>query len=178
MIPADAEQGQGQLARELNSLLDGSLRSLGLARNAMWQMAALLHPARPIGEAVRWLAELTHQGGDDIEIDVRIEQAAAKVPIGPLGPVLFHFLRTAVRASQVPDSAGVRVDLAVSVNQRRELEIVISARRARFDDDGLGLGLSRQVIDELGGRFGLSEGPSGRGLQLRAEIPVGRLTGS
>jgi sensor histidine kinase regulating citrate/malate metabolism len=78
------------------------------------------------------------------------------------------------------------VELSVAVEQGR-LVIAISdtgsglsggrtaGEAPRPGGHGLGLGLCRQVVSELGGRLALTPGHGGRGGVLRVDVPLGSL---
>ena len=221
--PADGTAiSVGQLAHELNSLLDGSLRTLGLAlrqlepapgdrrsadavvtrlqtaRDAMWQMAELLeramrdggassqvlYRARPLGVEIPRILALVGPLAESHDVAVRAEigPEAGELHIGPLGAVLLNGLRNAVQACVRGGQDPKRVELTAGVEQRH-LVIRISDTgpgevSGEHRDDkawpaghGLGLGLCRQVVSELGGRLELVPGPAG-GAVLRVEVPL------
>jgi C4-dicarboxylate-specific signal transduction histidine kinase len=225
--PADGTaMSVGQLAHELNSLLDGSLRTLGLAlrhlepvpgdrrsadavvsrlqtaRDAMWQMAELLeramrdggasshvlNRARLLGEEIPGILALVGPLAESHDVAVRAEigPEAGDVPSGPLGAVLLNGLRNAVQACVRSGQAPRRVDLTAQV-EPPDLVIRISdtgpgevGDKHRGDPSppaghGLGLGLCRQVVSELGGRLELVPGPAG-GAVLRVEVPLRSLS--
>jgi C4-dicarboxylate-specific signal transduction histidine kinase len=221
--PADpTAMSVGQLAHELNSLLDGSLRTLGLAlrqlepapgdrrsadavvtrlqtaRDAMWQMADLLERAmreggassrvlssdQPLAEEIPRILVLIGPLAESQGVAVRAEigPEAGELPIGPLGAVLLNGLRNAVQACVRGGQDPKHVELAAGVEQQN-LVIRISDTGpgdvgGEHRDNGtwpgghgLGLGLCRQVVLELGGRLELVPGPAG-GAVLRVEVPV------
>lgn len=171
----------GQHAVELNSLLSGSLESL-----AMPLRTAVPHRSRSIATAVREITEHLTPGSGDVELVSEVAPDASEVPVGPLEAVLCHGIRHAVEACLDRGSGG-RVELSITVNTLAELVVLISDAGPGLRGDvpdptpgrtlahHLGLGLSREIVGQLGGRLLLSEGPSGRGLRLRIEVPVGRL---
>ncbi|MHC4140572.1 MAG: ATP-binding protein [Planctomycetota bacterium] len=219
-----------QLAHELNSLLDGSLRTLGLAlrqlepvpgdrrsadavvtrlqtaRDAMWQMAELLeramrdggassqvlNRARLLGEEIPSILALVGPLAESHDVAVRAEigPEAGEAPIGPLGAVLLNGLRNAVQACVRSGQNPKRVELTAQAEQRN-LVIRISdtgpgevggehrgdqpSRAASPAGHGLGLGLCRQVVSELGGRLELVPGSAG-GTLLRVEVPLRSLS--
>jgi C4-dicarboxylate-specific signal transduction histidine kinase len=225
----DASMSVGQLAHELNSLLDGSLRTLGLAlrqlepdggsdgsadgvvawlqvaRDAMWQMAELLeramrdggatsqvlHRSRPIGLEVPRLLDLVRPMAEahGVALNAEIGPEAEDLPIGPLGAVLLNGLRNAIQACVRGDREARRVDLSVVVNREDELVIRISdtgpgwpAPQAtggvpRTRIHGLGLGLCRQVVSQLGGRLEAEQGPAGHGAVLQVVVGVRSVSG-
>jgi len=225
--PADeTAMSVGQLAHELNSLLDGSLRTLGLAlrqlepvpgdrrsadavvtrlqtaRDAMLQMAELLERvmrdggassqvlsrARLLGEEIPSILALVGPLAESHDVAVRAEigPEAGEAPIGPLGAVLLNGLRNAVQACvrSSQDPRGVELNAQV---EPPNLVIRISdtgpgAVGGELDGagpghggHGLGLGLCRQVVSELGGRLELVPGPAG-GALLRVEVPLRSLS--
>ena len=213
----------GQLAHELNSLLDGSLRTLGLAlrqleptrgdqrsaeavvtrlqtaRDAMWQMAELLervmrgegatsqvlHRDRLLGDEVPRILALVHPLADAHEVAVKAEigPEARELPIGPLGAVLLNGLRNAVQACVRGDGEPMRVELSAAVEQGRLVILISDTGLGRgagqtageapwHGGHGLGLGLCRQVVSELGGRLELEPGDGDCGAVLRVEVPL------
>jgi C4-dicarboxylate-specific signal transduction histidine kinase len=226
--PADgAAMSVGQLAHELNSLLDGSLRTLGLAlrqlepalgdqgsaeavvnrlqtaRDAMWQMAELLERAmrcggatsqvlsraRLLGEELPRILALVQPFADahDVAVKAEIGPEARELPIGPLGAVLLNGLRNAVQACVRGGKEPMRVELSADVEERR-LAVRISdtgpgqarcrttGEEPRPGRHGLGLGLCRQVVSELGGQMELVPGAGGRGTVLRVDVPARSLS--
>ncbi len=249
MAPADAESpinplsGESsageclslrQLAHELNSLLDGSLRHLGLAlgqleqtvgegaagvsaataevsetisiaREAMWQMAQLLEqvirgdggPARvlsrmqTIDQEVRRICGLLGAlaGAHGIRLVQTIEPEAGRLPIGPLGTIISNGLRNAIQAcargaqESLNKERPGRVELTVKRADPGTLVIQILDTGPGLPVDseaapaghGVGVALSRQVIEELGGRLELSAAPGGRGTRFFVRVPIARL---
>jgi two-component system C4-dicarboxylate transport sensor histidine kinase DctB len=216
----------GQLAHELNSLLDGSLRTLGLAlrqlepapgdrrsadavvtrlqtaRDAMWQMAELLERAmrdgrassqvlnrtRLLGEEIPSILALVGPLADSHDVAVRAEigPEAGEAPIGPLGAVLLNGLRNAVQACVRSSQDPKRVELTADVEQRNLVIRISDTGPGEVGDEhrgdqprpaghGLGLGLCRQVVSELGGRLDLVPGPAG-GAVLCVEVPLRSLS--
>ncbi len=223
-----------QLAHELNPLLDGSLRHLGLAlghleqavgdgaagvsastaavsetistaREAMWQMAQLLEqvirgdggPARvlsrtqTIDQEVRRICGLLDPLAlaHGIRLVQTIEPEAGRLPIGPLGTIISNGLRNAIQACargpqgrQNKESSG-RVELTLKRADPGTLVIQILDTGPGWPVDseaapaghGVGVALSRQVIEELGGRLELSAAPGGRGTRFHVRVPIARL---
>ncbi len=223
-----------QLAHELNSLLDGSLRHLGLAlgqlgqavddgaagvsastaqvsetisiaREAMWQMAQLLEqvirgdggPAhvlcrtQSIDQEIRRICDLLGAlaAAHGIRLAQSIEPEAGCLPIGPLGTIISNGLRNAIQACarglqarQNKERSG-RVELTVKRADpgRLLIQILDTGPGLPVDSDaapaghGVGVALSRQVIEELGGRLELSAAPGGHGTRLLVWVPIERL---
>jgi C4-dicarboxylate-specific signal transduction histidine kinase len=243
MVPADAapqeqrladKPAEGaalsvdQLAHELNSLLDGSLRTLGMAlrhlepiagdrrsndavvtrlqtaREAMWQMAELLeramqdpegtsrvlHRSRPLGKEVSRILELVGPMAETHHVAVRAEIApeARDLAIGPLGAIVLNGLRNAVQACVRGGQEPGQVDLRVAVEPQESLVIRITDTGPGRAEDlaprdgpspgrhGLGLGLCRQVVAELGGSMQLTSRKGAGGAELRVEVPVRSLS--
>jgi C4-dicarboxylate-specific signal transduction histidine kinase len=225
--PADpAAMSVGQLAHELNSLLDGSLRTLGLAlrqleptrgdrrsaeavvnrlqtaRDAMWQMAELLERAmrgggatsqvlyrdRHLGDEVPRILALVRPLADahDVAVKAEIGPEARRLPIGPLGAVLLNGLRNAVQACVRGDGGPMRVELSAAVEEGRLVILISDTGPGHAGGQaggeapwpgghGLGLGLCRQVVLELGGQLELVPGDGDCGAVLRVEVPLGSL---
>ncbi|MHC4219600.1 MAG: ATP-binding protein [Planctomycetota bacterium] len=238
MVPADAVPQEqrladkpaerssisvGQLAHELNSLLDGSLRTLGLAlrhlepipgdrrsadavvsrlqtaRDAMWQMAELLeramrgpgaasqvlHRSLTLGAEVPRILDLVRPVAEahDVAVKAEIGLEAGELPIGPLGAVLLNGLRNAVQACVRGDQEPRQIELVLAIEPQDRLVIRITdtapgrpdpeaGEDSRPGGHGLGLGVCRQVIDELGGRLELTRRGDAGGTRLRAEVPL------
>jgi C4-dicarboxylate-specific signal transduction histidine kinase len=227
--PADAAaMSVGQLAHELNSLLDGSLRTLGLAlrqlepartgpqsaeavvsrlqtaRDAMWQMAELLERAMrgheatshvlyrswPMGREIPRILALVRPLAEAYDVAVKAEIApeAGELPIGPLGAVLLNGLRNAVQACVRGGQGPRQVELSADVVKHARLVIRICdtgpggaageacGEASWSGGHGLGLGLCRQVVAELGGRLELTPRGDRGGAVLRVEVPLRSLT--
>jgi signal transduction histidine kinase len=222
--PDGAALSVGQLAHELNSLLDGSLRTIGLAlrrlepasgepgppdevaarlqmvRDAMWQMAEVLERAmqgsgqagqvlrrdRPLLVEIPRLLALVRPLADphNVVVEARIAPEAEDVPVGQLWPVLLNGLRNAVQACVRAAGEPRRAELRVAVEGRRTLVIRITdtgpGPPGERDPDGrdqpaghgLGLGVCRQVVAELGGRLTLTGRADAGGAELRVEVPL------
>lgn len=217
-----------QLAHELNSLLDGSIRCVDLARgllddarrdepasveNAMRKltlaqetmrhMAELLSRAmrsdgdvlelltstEPIDASVRRILTTLQPIADEaaITLDCALSPEAANLPIGPLEPVLLNGLRNAIEACAMEKGAARCVDMAVSVNDRRELVLIISDTGPGLPDDsagpadekpsghGIGLDLSRRIVEALDGQLDLMNVPFGHGAVLKVRVHTSKL---
>lgn len=223
-----------QLAHELNSLLDGSLRHLGLAlgqleqavgdgaaevsastaqvsetisiaREAMWQMAQLLEqvirgdggPARvlcrtqTIDQEVRRICGLLGAlaAAHGIQLVQTIDPEVRCLPIGPLGTIISNGLRNAIQACARGPQGGRnkersgRVELTVKRAEPGTLVIQILDTGPGLPADseaapaghGVGVALSRQVIEELGGRLEFSAAPGGHGTRFYVQVPIERL---
>ncbi len=218
-----------QLAHELNSLLDGSIRCVGqalrdldaaaatielapdqvvtrlrAAHDAMRQMAELLervgdtpHPAaalfdqrRPLaGEVDRLVVAIGAIAEDhDVRIEATVDPAARGLPIGPLGRVIANGLRNAVEACAEGGGSARRVRLLISVSASGELVIEVCdngpgvagglrpGQSSKPGGRGLGLEVSRRIVDDLGGSLRLTDAPDGGGAVLVVRLPVARLS--
>jgi signal transduction histidine kinase len=218
-----------KLAHELNSLLDGSMRCVRLAeqalsaagappndgesvddallrlrtaQRAMNDMAALLSRAldrkdvsgagllgssRTLGEEVEQVrATLAPMAQDErVVLNVDLAPEAGPLPGGPLGHVLANGLRNAIEACAVDGVAMRQVDASITISRDgSELLILITdtggglrpgtveGASTKMGGHGLGLGVCRDVITELGGRIELRGIPFGRGAILEVGVPI------
>lgn len=218
-----------KLAHELNSLLDGSMRCVRLAeqalsargdpqrdgepvddallrlrtaQQAMNDMAAVLRGAldrkeapgaelldssRTLGEEVQQvLATLTPMARQEgVELNINLSPDAAPLPGGPLGRVLANGLRNAIEACAVDGLAVRRVDASITINpEGPELLIlitdtgcglngeIIEGASTKIGGHGLGLGVCRDVLSDLGGRMKLRGIPFGCGAILEVGVPI------
>jgi signal transduction histidine kinase len=223
-----------QLAHELNSLLDGSMRCVGLARislqngdggadrkgadsaddglgkalGAMKHMAALLqramrltvdaaavstvavfHTQQTLGETVDEIAHIMGPlaAAHHVALEVELAQSCAPMPAGPLGVVLLNGLRNAIESCSHRSDAGERrVHLTIGRDDDGQtLHVTIEdtgvAGGAQHlpevrgpESHGIGLGLSQQIVRELGGEVGLllRRPPLAAGASLRVCVPV------
>ncbi len=228
-----AEDGSGavtlsfrELAHELNSLLDGSMRTLRLAeaalvrtedvdarealerlqvaRAAMDDIAAVL--GRAMGscasgvellgtdrtlalEAERVVASLSALAERaDVELTLSVEPRAGAVPAGPLGAVLMNGVRNAIEACTAGPSDIRRVETSITLGAEDDRVVIVitdtgtglsgdpaRADRNRSDGRGIGLGVCRSLVAEMGGRLALRNASNGRGAVLQVEVPRHRL---
>ncbi len=219
-----AEDGSGavtlsfrELAHELNSLLDGSMRTLRLAeaalvrtedvdarealerlrvaRAAMDDIAAVLGRAmgasvsgvellgtdrtlaREAERVVAALSALAEQAGVDLTLSV--ETRAGAVPAGPLGSVLMNGVRNAIEACTAGPSDLRRVETSIVLDAEDDHVVIVitdtgtglTGDPARSDGRGIGLGVCRSIVAEMGGRLALRNAPNGRGAVLQVEVP-------
>jgi len=149
--------------------------------------AELLGSSRTLGEEVSQVlatvAPLAERGRVVLEVEVSPE--AAGLPAGPLGPVLANGLRNAIEACSVDGLTMRRVDASIILSRAgSELLILISDSgggvrgepvagfTTKAGGHGLGLGVCRDVVTELGGRMELANIPFGRGAVLEVSIPL------
>lgn len=192
-----------QLAHELNSLLDGSMRCVGLARQklqdqpnaagttvddglgkahaAMRHMAALLEKAmrqaaapepvaaillfdesQTIGGLCADLSGLLspHASSSRAKLTFAIAPECNELPAGPLGPVVMNGLRNALEACETlaSSAAGCESELVASFSIRDGLLHMVIAGPAATKPTGhrIGMGLSEQLVRELGGELALT----------------------
>lgn len=125
-----------------------------------------------------------------VTLDCAIAPPAGTLPVGPLAPVFLNGLRNAIEAcAGQPGSAG-RVDMAVSINDRRELIVIISDTGPGLPGDaggqasekpvghGIGLEFSRRIVEALDGRLDLMNVPFGRGAVLKMRVHMSKLGSS
>ena len=227
--PGDSGLSLRQLAHELNSLLDGSLRCLRLAERALDESelprnpdldtvlhrlrmaedgmkdiavvlnramsgpvsdAELLRSERTVGEELEHvLARISPMAEErSVQLHVDLADDAAALPAGPLGPVLLNALRNAIEACGTSRAAERRVKTSITVNRRgSELTILIPdtgpglgdsaspGRSNKAGGHGIGLGVCRDILAELGGRFEIGNAPFGRGAVMQAHVPLASL---
>ncbi|MHC5022652.1 MAG: ATP-binding protein [Planctomycetota bacterium] len=212
------------LSHELNSRLDGAIRSLRLAerslmetlgpdaagtidqalarlhlaQDAMRQMAGMLGgalagkgaAAQATGAASRldievWRAveSLRPLAMDlEVELEAHVDAAAASLDAGPLSIVIHNGLRNAIEACT--EVASGRVELRVDLDDVGALRIRITDTGAGLQPrdgrpstpagHGVGLDLSRRIVERLGGRLSLSDRPSGEGAVFDVQVPARR----
>lgn len=215
-----------QLAHELNSLLDGSLRYVSLAlrlleeleatgtdgsgrpvsnklqraQGAMVQMADLLERVMrrddpsvgvlarrdTIDQELRWLGEMVEPlaAAEGVGIEIKVAPEVATRPVGPLGTVLLNGLRNAVQAcARAPGGGERRVEVSVTLADPQTVSVVITdtgpgppAGVTTPAGHGLGMALSRQILETLGGSLELAAGPARRGSALRVRVPLAALS--
>ena len=210
-----------ELAHELNSLLDGSLRYVSLAmrlleeldavgeggardpvsaklrhaQGAMVHMADLLERVmrrndttarvlarrQSIAQELRWLAEMVEPmaSAEGVRLAVDIAPEAGNQPVGPLGTVLLNGLRNAVQACTRGTGGERRVEVVVRLADPATLALVIADTGPGPGDGaptpgghGLGMVLSRQIVEQLGGAMSLSAAAGGQGAELRISVPL------
>ncbi|MHC4427895.1 MAG: ATP-binding protein [Planctomycetota bacterium] len=214
-----------QLAHELNSLLDGSLRYVSLAlrlleeldavgegssrdpvsaklrhaQGAMVHMADLLERVmrrndttarvlarrQTIAQELRWLAEMVEPmaSAEGVRLTVDIAPEAGNQPVGALGTVLLNGLRNAVQACTRGAGTERWVEVVVRLVDPDTLDLVIADTGPGPGDGaatpgghGLGMVLSRQIVEQLGGTMSLTAPAGGRGTELRVNVPLEALS--
>ena len=158
---------------------------LGKAHAAMKHMASLLERAMKQSSAAapaaavamfdaqqtmqELFAELSalqqpHASMNGAEVSFALPADCVELPAGPLGPVLMNGLRNAIEAcavipsSQI-DPAGVKIKhIALVIRRDGDLLDITIAGPAASKPAGrrLGLGLSEQIVRELGGELALT----------------------
>ena len=204
-----------QLAHELSSLLDGSMRSLRLADRALIGRdreatdvgrhlhaahrtlddiatvlqralseragpARLLEMDRTVGVEVDRLLAAPAPAVEEcgVDLSISVSPAAATRPAGPLGAVLANGLRNAIDACGRGDAVDRRVVASIAVRGERLFIMVrdtgpgLEVRRAGPGGHGLGLGVCRAIVADLGGAMTLATAPDGRGAVLEIEVPA------
>ncbi|MCP3904039.1 MAG: HAMP domain-containing histidine kinase [Planctomycetes bacterium] len=206
-----------ELAHELNSLLDGSMRYLALAESALDDDATddvrrrlarargglddmaivlaramrdqatgaqLLRQERTVGCVAREIVDsLRSVAADDgVEMLLHVDAAAEELPAGPLGALLSNGMRNAVQAC-VRGSSGIRrVEVSVTSDDADDaLAILINDTGPGLPrpgeppapgGHGIGLGVCREIVDELGGRLAFENVPFGRGAVMDIRVPT------
>lgn len=118
-----------------------------------------------------------------IELHIDIDAAAAKHPASPLFNVVSNALRNAVQHARAP---GGRVALRAFMRKERLVieitndgtppseESIARAFEPGFSTTGgagLGLAVSRRIVEQQGGSVSLAQGDGQRGAKFRAELP-------
>ena len=210
--------GARELAHELNSLLDGSLRqvrlasrhlgsdpsgskvllSLSSAEGAMTRMAELIQRTlgdsdllenptllfrasdrlpHALNQAVQCEAPRASESG--IHIHVTVAPELKQTSIGPLGPVLLNTVRNAIdsccrsmHSGQLPISGHHEVTIRCSrCDGMVRLEVLDTGDGPTRDvvhGNGIGLALSRRILQQMGGGLRLENVPGGAGALLTA----------
>ena len=151
-----------------------------------WHEATI---ARTVEYAVRMVRPVAESRR--VTIQTQIAEDAGALSAGPLYPVLANGLRNAVEAMEHPgritvsvrreadritltitdEGAGVDEDLARDADGQP-----LPGTSTKGDGRGLGLDLSRRIIEQLGGTLRLEDIPGG-GAQLTAQIPADAVAG-
>jgi C4-dicarboxylate-specific signal transduction histidine kinase len=198
---AAAAPGEGQS-------FEDALTRLRTAHLAMTDMAAVLDRAMNGGQVGRCeLLGSSRTLGDEVEqvlatlrplaehdrvvLEVEVTPEAAALPAGPLGPVLANGLRNAIEACSVDGLTMRRVAVSIALGRgTSDLLILISDSgcglsaapaagcTTKAGGHGLGLGVCRDIVTELGGRIELTNIPFGRGAVLDVSIPLRSLVQS
>lgn len=227
----------GQLAHEVNNLLDGSMRQVGLVLHrvskiqqdiveiddmerrlksvmvSMQQMGRMVEQAGnnrvPIGgdlggslsidDAVDHAMAMFEQRAavHGIALSRQVEVGAGRLPAATLPCVLLNGLKNAIEAMTRRPNPGVITIAArlgsLGTSQRLVVEITDEGPglannllgkdlfspgvTSKSTGLGLGLGIVKQAVEELGGRVELvpREGGGSTGMSLRAIVPLERL---
>ena len=233
--PSTVVDRLGQLAHEVNNLLDGSMRQVGLvlhrvecvqAHNveladmdrrlksvlvSMQQMGRLVEQAGnnkvPIGgdlgnvitveESVEHACAMFEQRAaiHGIAISRQVEAEAGNLPAATLPCVLLNGAKNAIEAmcrrpnpgvitigARVGELSGTkRLILEISdegpglPQQLLGKDVFAPGVTSKLSGLGIGLGIVRQAVTEIGGKVELSPREGGPGMMLRAIIPIERL---
>jgi signal transduction histidine kinase len=156
-------------------LLEGATRS--------GEAEAELRPSTPLGAALRDLVALLAPIAIDgeVHVDVQIDESIADWPVGPLGPVLHHALRSAIEAAAGGTSCVRRA--IVSIDRHRDMlrMHVVDSGPGRPPAGSMtsapasGLARARRIVDALGGRMRLMNIPFRDGTVFEADVPLSRL---
>jgi signal transduction histidine kinase len=133
--------------------------------------------AREAERVVAALSTLAEQAGVDLTLSV--ETRAGAVPAGPLGAVLMNGVRNAIEACTAGPSDLRRVETSIVLGAEDDRVVIVitdtgtglTGDPARSDGRGIGLGVCRSIVAEMGGRLALRDAPNGRGAVLQVEVP-------
>ncbi len=146
-----------------------------------------------VGEAIDHAADVVRPLAfeSSVAIELNIDQDSGRAPSGMLYSAILNGMRNAVeaigRAPTRENTTCGTVTVTSSINDDGRIVIEIADDGPGVDDperafqhgystknpgSGLGLGLSRQIVEQSGGSITLSKGPSGTGSVLRIEAPV------
>jgi len=217
-----------EFAHELNSLLDGSMRTVRtvldrlrdaapddgvssehLAERLQSVEAALARMARTLEQAMRGesaegppldlgcstfgeagpeVIDLLRPLSDAhrVRVTATVDPAARNISVGRLGPVLVNGLKNAIEASAAAGDERRTVDLHVARDDNT-LRITIAdsgpglrempapGETTKPAGHGIGLALSRRLVESLGGRLRIVNVPYGDGAILKIDLPLNRL---
>ncbi len=158
---------------------DVDLGALGdrFARQPVEQaISAAVEHVRPIADAL------------GIRIDLSIETDAAALPPAPLYPVAVNGLRNAieaigragvvlVRVGATDDGAATRIVIDISdsgpgIDDEQAARAFDLGFTTKPGGSGVGLALSRDIVQRLGGTIDLRPRGGGRGATLHVEVPL------
>lgn len=185
------------------------VQRLTTARDAMQQMAQLIHRwlresravdslyqhSRTLGQSVTHALALMQPvaGAQQVVLNATVSDQAARLPSGPLDPVLINGLRNSLEAmtALAPQQTDLRIDVIAAI-ERDELVLTIrdsgpglsrptgigpgplqAGVSTKPGGHGLGLSLCREIVLSLGGTLTLTNrADGGRGAELRVQVPI------
>ncbi|MEQ8769895.1 MAG: HAMP domain-containing sensor histidine kinase [Phycisphaerales bacterium] len=146
-----------------------------------------------IGEAIDHAADVVRPLAfeSNVALELCIDQQSGRAPSGMLYSAILNGMRNAIeaigRAPTRDNTTCGTVTVTSSIDDRGMLVVEIADDGPGVDDperafqhgystknpgSGLGLGLSRQLVEQAGGSITLGRGPNGTGSVLRIEAPV------
>lgn len=189
-------QQANQIAKKLE-LAETSMQQMAVLLERAMQIAdpraAVLRNDQPLGEYVPELLGTLRPKADEhsVTFNLHMTNDAAAVPTGPLGTVLLNGLTNAIDACASSENMPRLIEVSISISSRSDLVILISdtgpgvietcrtshapGHTTKADGHGIGLDLSRQIVDELGGRLQLTNIPFGAGAIFQVRVPLPRL---
>jgi signal transduction histidine kinase len=165
---------------EMAELLRRAMSRPSQGVNVFRQDCTLAEAVHHAVDTVRPLADAAH-----VLLSVDVAPDASAMPAGPLGTVVMNGLRNAIEACAEPGVQLRRVELCAAVTHTgRELSIVIAdtggglastadeSGKTKSGGHGIGLGVCRDLVAELGGRCSLSNLPYGEGAAFHVVVPL------
>ncbi|MDL1951783.1 hypothetical protein FBQ97_18500, partial [Acidobacteria bacterium ACD] len=197
--PAEADSFLDQVlsaSRHLLSLINDVLDLAKLEAGKVVLEMAELSPAEVAQEAVAMVEALVREKGLELRCEVAEELPAARADRVRLRQVLLNLLQNAVKFTEkgqvvlrVRASDGRRrvlfevEDSGIGIPEEKRalvFEKFIQAEAGttrRFGGTGLGLPISRLLVEAMGGKIGLEPGPRGAGTRVWFTVPTPGLEG-
>ena len=181
LIGSDREAtGVGRHLHAARRTLDDIATVLQRALSDRSSPARLLEMDRTVGAEVdRVIAALAPAAEErGVDLSITVSPASAALPAGPLGAVLANGLRNAIAACGRVDVGDRRVEGSIAMRRGRLLIVIrdtgpgIEAPGGAPGGHGLGLGVCRAIVADLGGTMKLATAPEGRGAVLEIEVPT------
>lgn len=179
---------------ELLELIDREIERVGSIIHQMYQLYGRapqrpteFDPAQAVQEVVELLGRVARNRGVSLRHEAAEELPLARLPEGEVKQVLYNLIQNAIQASPAGETVRIRV-----AADRDEIAVIVEDRGPGIPDDvlprifdpffstktdeshagmGLGLSVSRSVIEALGGRIEVDSRPA-RGSTFTAVFPT------